>query len=263
MVSPPSPPSRAQPSPRPKRHRKPPQLKRWTVSRRPKLPPPRRNLDLETGAYFTLEYSDDEKHIEPRYTGLPLSRDIETDSIPLDPPVEQHLAFVVQHPAFPIEVARLRKQRARKGEIAEVAARWQISFGAIEAFIRARPDQTKASIEVHDDLMFIEARPTVYLIHVPRPLTPRRREALLGWISQERRDLKLHGSDEWRTDRKRVRADTRLETISTWKRWNKGEGVAALADELEIPELKLRDRLREVHSYMRDLSPDKLRKPPP
>ena len=233
-------------------------LKRWTVSRHPTSLPPRGSPELEVGSYIAAT-DGEEKYIGARDQDAPAEL-AAPEAVPRDPEVEEHQALVMHHPGFRSEVERLRGNSSSE-RLAAAAARWQISYGAITSFVNAADES--AVLEMSDDLVFVESRPTVYLIQIPRPLTARRRAAITEWLKQERTDMKLRGDGDWASDQKFVPAKERTKTLPLFERWNAGERLSAIADDQDLAEQVLRDRLREIYARMKRLSTAELRTPPP
>lgn len=229
---------------------------RWrTLVGEPTERSPRANRDLQVGTYFWTERESDERvSITEATSGAPKP----PRSIALDPEVEEHLALVAHHPGFELEVNRLRDENPSPEDIARSAGAWRISYGAMCAFVEADGEPT---LDILDDLVFVEARPTAYVITVPRPLTKRRKQVIGEWLKQQRHfKERMPGTNAWRAPRKSHPKPLLQETLAAFERWNDGEPLASVFDSMNVAHDLGRQRLRRVYASMKEISKEGLKK---
>lgn len=221
----------------------------------PELPPRHLEPD-EAGSYIWVEDPSIE-HVTLEGSG----------GIPVDPEVEEYQAIALHHPGFRSEVEELRKGDATPKEVARAAERWRLSFAALRAIIDAGGENIV--LNVMDEHVFVEVRPAMYLLRVPRPLTRARREAISKWLSGERAWLSVQDVQADRTKTKNAsRAPAQIEALDWFERWNGGESIRVITDSLPsgpqaLAEENVRTRLQRVYREMKQLSSDGLRTPGP
>lgn len=243
--------------------------------RRPAPLPDR--ADWEAGAY--LWAADGSEDCVPLQVESPANE--EPAMLPLDPEVEQHLDLALHHPGFLRRIEELRrsltgrkttrKTSAAEDEIARVAHEYRVSPATVRAAVSA--DEHDLELDVLEDLTFVEVRPALYVIRVPRPLTQRRRAALRQWLAVERTWLDKRSRSAGRVTAKRASvAPGELAAMEWFERWLAGESIPEITDSVResmplgpggLPrtrpfESDVKDPVRRLWKRMRAISPEGL-----
>ncbi len=194
----------------------------------------------------------------------------------------EHIEFVRHHPAFPDALDRLRED-LRLGANVEwsrdliraaiadpdsmdyPARRFAQEWGLTVAAVYYLALNQRASVET--EWLATRATPLEYVIRVPRPLTPARRQALIDWAKSE----KEPGTAEqvWSKAGKR-RWDESPRTVAAipwFERWNAGEAPAVIFREVNAKEgidfETFHSALVSVWKRMRAISADGVREERP
>jgi len=242
-------------------------LRHHTVARPAGSIPPR-HADLEVGAY--IWWVDDED----------ADRDAAQPPAP-DPHYAAHLDFVCHHPGFAQVVEELRKiPPPTIEELAEVAHRWRVSVGDLWSFVapddlverkrEAVEGEDVVELRPEDECVFVEGRPTAWVLHIPRPLTPARREAVQRWLAAERGWLDPLEREAGLDKRPNASVPAALlEGLPLFDRWNSGESIMAIWE--SVPSVRgrapsednVRKTIRRVWERMCEICPDGVRTPGP
>jgi hypothetical protein len=226
--------------------------------------PPRKWPDLEVGYYIWVEEAERE------------AAEVEREGpaeVPLDPVYDEHLEFLAHHPGFEQAVLALREKEATAEQFSAAAAHWRITEPDLLAFVEAPDDDVV--LDVAGDKSFVEVRPTMFVLRIPRPVTPARRAAVEQWLKEQREwrhpveqgETLAEGAPVRFVDIKSGYASPTLrEHLDWYDRFAAGQSAREIAESTETwrhDETFVRNTLQRIHRRMREISPRGLRSPGP
>lgn len=179
----------------------------------------------------------------------------------------QRLAFLAHHPGFGHDVQALQSGEPQQDAIVSAAAKWQITEPDLRAYIEDRDE-----LDSFGDKIFVALRPTEFVVHIPRPLTSARREAVKRWMTDTHRWPHLHEwSDgaEWHEEQHAHLAPDLVARLEWYDRWQAGERPRDILESLpveiagETPEEVIRNALQRIHQQLERISPEGLKSPGP
>ncbi|MFN8113177.1 MAG: hypothetical protein U0R51_08250 [Solirubrobacterales bacterium] len=214
----------------------------------------------------------------------PILKDVDWIRVELEDEHErEHLAFVQHHPAFPealeglrgdyklggveeasphlIEAAIADPRASANAPAREFAKDWGITTAA--ALYLALQDP----VSVDTDYLAVEVTELEYVVHIPRPLTPARRNAICKWVKSENRPGPAE--EAWgKAGKQRWDPSPRASAAIAWfQRWNAGEEPAQIyrdvSKEAPVAFETFHSSLVSAWKRMKAISPDKVREERP
>ena len=186
-----------------------------------------------------------------------------------DPIYEEHLDFLGHHPSFIAALAELGES-PDQAHVESVAAKWELTPAHVREFASAAASgQESVELDPEGGLVYVELQPTEYVLHVPRPLPPERREVIIRWAREVWKWPKAIGGGRLATQKSGHPAHQARHRLEWYDRWNAGESPHAIWDSLPpemalmINEWGVRNTLQQIHRRMREISPQGLRTPGP
>lgn len=193
--------------------------------------------------------------------------DAEQPSRSWDPVYAQRLAFLNHHPGFRHDVEALRDANPPDESIASIAGKWQLTERDLRAYI-----EDDDALDALGDTIFVELRPAEYVVHIPRPLTRARIDAVKQWLTEARRLPWIHewsGGDALHRQKDAHLSPQLVAHLDWYDRWQEGEGPRDIANSLDPliaekwPEENIRTTLQRIHRELRAISPEGLKSPGP
>jgi hypothetical protein len=214
--------------------------------------------ELECGTYLWME-GDGAEHVAVRTPD-----EVEVgESVALDPEVEEHLELVAHHPGFARQIEALRGGPRNDADVLRAAHQWRLTTIALRKFLDATDEDIV--LNAVDDMVWVEVRPTAYVLEIPRPLTKAKREAVSEWLKAERGWLSVEERKRGRTRAKKSSLSGRLlEGLGWFDRWFDGETITQIWESLpsvhgQAPaEHDVRNALQAVYRRMSEISPEGL-----
>ena len=209
--------------------------------------------------------------------GLPVTRywiwarEDDSDRPPPDPQFEEHLAFLSHHPGFQDELRGARGHPMSERRLREFGGRWQLPLDVVRRAIAA--DDEHVQLDVFDGLPYVELAPDEYVLHVPRWLTPARKDAVQAWAREvwnwPRLIDDVDSGQAWSQPKAGHRAPQAAAHLDWYDRWHDGESAQEIWDSLDPREAAamgfetVRSTLRSIHKRMAEIQPSGLRSPGP
>jgi len=193
-----------------------------------------------------------------------------TDAVAVDEVYAEHLDLLAHHPGFQMELARLRAARPTRRRMGRVAGNWGLATPDLHALVEASTDDD-VKFAVSGDKVFVEIHPAEYVLRIPRPITPARRDAVTEWLRWERRiprPVKPGPHDPelrtvWARQRHGHRAPKAQQHLDWYVRWHGGASAMTIYNDAvedgEVDPEHVRNTLRTIHRRMWEISPEGLR----
>lgn len=208
-----------------------------------------------------------------------------------DPHDDEHLALLNAHPRFHFELERLREDldqlpsaprtaiggtviRAARADpydvpypLAAFSRKWGLAPVDAAAMVAMQPENRVFARE--RSLIYVEEREYDYVLRIPRPITPARRETLKRFLALARQRRGPMEDALLGTRNRTSLSPALLDALPYFKRWNNGESIASIYDSIEgtagraPSEDQIRKRVARLRERLIELSPEDIRSPCP